>query len=70
MRAPGRQPQRSARRHPEQPALGIEHIEEREEVALVGSAAVEEDEQPLGVTRRARASDGSVRPRARPADAS
>ena len=69
MRAARRQPERSPRRHPEKAALGIEHVEEREEVALVGSAAVEEDKQPLGVTHGARA-DGSVRRRARPADAS
>ncbi len=50
MRAARRQPERSPRRHPEKAALGIEHVEEREEVALVGSAAVEEDKQPLGVT--------------------
>jgi hypothetical protein len=44
--------ERAARRHPEQPPLRVEEIEEREEVALVGAAAVEEDEQALRVAGR------------------
>jgi hypothetical protein len=44
VRPAGRQPQRRARRQPEQPSLGIERVEKREEVALIGPAAVEEDQ--------------------------
>ena len=70
MRAAWWQVERPARRHPEQATLGIEHVEEREQVALVGSAAVEEDEKPFGRRPRASASDESVHRWARPADAS
>ena len=51
VRAARRKVERAARSHAEQPALGIEHVEERKEVALVGAAAVEEDEQPFGLAR-------------------
>ena len=47
--AAGRQVQRAARRHAQQPASRVEQVEEREQVALVGAAAVEEDEQPLRI---------------------
>ena len=52
MGAPGRQVERAARRHREQPARRVEHVEEREEVVLVGAATVEQDEQALGVRGR------------------
>ena len=52
VRASGRKRERPARREPEQTPLGIERVEEREEVALVGAAAVEENERPLRLARR------------------
>ena len=55
MRASGREVERTARRDAEQPSLRVEHVEQREEVVLVGAAAVEEDDRAGGVTlRRAR----------------
>jgi len=39
-----RQPKRPSRRQPEQPSFRIERVEKREEVALVGPAAVKEDQ--------------------------
>ena len=42
--------ERRARRHAEQPALRIEHVEQRKEIVLVRAATVEEDEQPFGLT--------------------
>ena len=50
MVAAGRKLQRAARSDTEEPALGIERIEQRVQVVLVGPAAVEEDECALGVT--------------------
>ena len=47
MRAARRQRQRAARRVPVQATVGIERIEEREQVVLVGAAAVEQDERAL-----------------------
>jgi hypothetical protein len=47
VRAARRQRERPARRDAEQPPLRIEDVEEREQVELVGAAAVEEDEQAL-----------------------
>ena len=44
MRASGREVERTARRDAEQPSLRVEHVEQREEVVLVGAAPVEEDE--------------------------
>ena len=52
VRAAGRKVQWAARRHAEHSSLGVEQIEQREEVALVGAAAVEEDEQPFRVGGR------------------
>ena len=51
MPPPGRQPERAARRHAEEPALGVEQVEQREEVVLVRPPAVEEDERSLGLAR-------------------
>ena len=48
MRATGRQRERPARRDPEESPLGIERVEERKEVALVCSSAVQEHERSLG----------------------
>ena len=44
-----RQRQRPARGGAEQAPLGVEHVEQREQVVLVGAAAVEQDERALGV---------------------
>ena len=46
---PARQLQRAARGDDVQPALGVEHVGEAEQVVLVGAAAVVEDQQPVGV---------------------
>ena len=57
-----RQEQRPAGRHADEPALGIEHVEERGEVVLVGAAAVQEHERALGLARgRAHALDELAR---------
>jgi hypothetical protein len=48
----GREHERPARREAGEPALGVERIEQREEVVLIRSAPVEEDERALGLTRR------------------
>ena len=45
VRAARRQRERSARRHAEKTAIGVEQVENGEQVALVGPAAVEEDER-------------------------
>ena len=45
-----RQAQRRPRRHHPQPPLGVEVVGEADQVALVGAAAVVEDQQPLGVS--------------------
>ena len=50
--AAGRQVERAARSHTQQPASRVEMIEEREQVALVGAAAVEEHEQSRPDPRR------------------
>jgi hypothetical protein len=42
-----RERERPARRDADQPPLGVEHVEEREEVVLVRAAPVEEHERPL-----------------------
>jgi hypothetical protein len=42
-----REVERASRRDADDPALGIEHVEEREEIPLVGAAAVQEHQQPL-----------------------
>jgi hypothetical protein len=44
-----RQGQRPAQRRPEQPLLGIEHVEQGVEIVLVGAATVKEDQRALGV---------------------
>ena len=44
--------ERRAGRHPEQPALRVELVEQPEEVVLVGAAAVVEDQRPLGLAGR------------------
>jgi hypothetical protein len=44
-----RQRQRGARRHDVEPLLGVEHVGGAEQVALVGPAAVVENEQAGGV---------------------
>ncbi len=45
VRAARRQRQRAARAVPVQPPLGIQHVEQRKEIVLVGAAAVEEHER-------------------------
>ena len=52
VRAAGRQVEWPARGDAEHSPFGVEQVEQREEVALVGSAAVEEDEQPFWVASR------------------
>jgi hypothetical protein len=44
VRAAGRERERPPRAQADEPALGIERVEQREEVVLVGAAAVEQDE--------------------------
>ena len=63
---PAGQRQRRARRGHVQPALGIEHVGQRQQVVLVGAAAVVEDEQAGGLpvrrplAERQRAQAGSL----------
>jgi hypothetical protein len=52
VRAARRQGERAARRDPEQATLRVECVEQRDEVMLVGAAAVEEDEGALGLPGR------------------
>src|SRR5581483_11104247 len=52
VRAAGRKRERRARRVPGQPPLGVERVEERVKIMLVGAATVEQDERPLGLGRR------------------
>ena len=66
MRAARREVQRAARSHPEQSTARIEDVEERKEVALVGAAAVEEDEQTFGLGCRRTNKVASESPRSRP----
>ena len=47
---PARQRQWRPRRHHVQPLLRVEHVAERQQVVLVGAAAVVQDEQPGGLT--------------------
>jgi hypothetical protein len=47
VRPSGRKRERAARGHAEQAPVRIEHVEQREEVVLVGAASVEEDERSL-----------------------
>jgi hypothetical protein len=42
-----RKRQRTARRCPEEAPVGVEDVEQREEVVLVGAAAVQEDQRAL-----------------------
>jgi glyoxalase family protein len=51
VRPAGRQRQRPARSSADQPALGIQRIEQREEVVLVRAAPVEQHERPRGLAR-------------------
>ncbi len=60
VRAAGRQAQRPARREADEAPLGVEHVEERHEIVLVGAAPVEEDERALGLARRLADADGQV----------
>jgi hypothetical protein len=48
----GRQVVWSSWRHPEQPSLGVEQVEQRKEVALVGAAAVQQHQGARGIARR------------------
>jgi DNA-binding MarR family transcriptional regulator len=50
--AAGREPQRRPDRDPPQAATRVEHVEEAEQVVLVGAATVQEDDGALGVARR------------------
>ena len=49
VRAARRQRQRRARAEAVEAALGVERVEQRHQVELVGAAAVEEDERALGL---------------------
>ena len=49
MVAAGRELERPARGDAEEPPLGIERVEQRVQVVLVGPAPVEEDERALGL---------------------
>src|SRR5207248_161700 len=51
VRAARRQRERRPRRVAGEATLGVERVEEREEVVLVGAAAVEEDERSLRLPR-------------------
>ena len=55
-----RQRQRRPRRDDVQPPLGVEHVGEAEQVALVGAAAVMEDEQPLRLAAAGRSEVASA----------
>ena len=46
--------ERRARGDDVQPALGVEHVGEAEQVVLVGAAAVVEDQQPGGLAAAGR----------------
>jgi hypothetical protein len=48
VRAAGRERERPARRDAAEAAVRVEDVEERDEVALVGPAAVEEDDRAFG----------------------
>jgi len=50
LRSAGREPERPARGHAEKPPLGVERVEQREEVVLVRFTAVEEDERSHRLT--------------------
>ena len=50
--AAGRERQRAPRRRRDEAPLGVEEVEQRIEVVLVGAASVEEDERALGFSRR------------------
>src|SRR5205085_1319805 len=51
VRAARRQRERAARRVAVQPPFGIERVEQREEIVLVGAAPVQQDECALRLTR-------------------
>ena len=46
----GRERERAARAVPVEAALRVERVEQRQQVVLVGAAAVVEDEQPLRIS--------------------
>ena len=52
MVAAGRQRQRPARRGPEQAGVWVERVEQRKEVRLVDTAAVQQDERAGGLAAR------------------
>ena len=43
--------ERPARREADEPVLGVEHVEQRREVVLVGAATVQEDQRALRLAR-------------------
>ena len=45
------EPQRAARRHPEEASSGVEEVEERVQVGLVGAAPVRKSEQAVRLGR-------------------
>ena len=45
----GREGERPAHGHAEQPPLGVQRVDQRKQVVLVGRASVEEDERSLGI---------------------
>ena len=61
VRAARRQRQRAARAVAVKPALRVEHVEQREEIVLVGAAPVEEHERALGLAERPAARGRSLR---------
>ena len=74
VRAAGRERERPARRGADEPPLRVEHVEEREEIVLVGAAAMQQHERAVrlsggradevaqaGVGHGARAGRGSGR---------
>ena len=46
-----RELQRPARRDADEPPVGVEHVEERQQVVLVGAAAVQQDERARRLAR-------------------
>jgi hypothetical protein len=63
MARPARQRQRRARRHDVQAAPWVERVRERQQIVLVGAAAVVQHEQTAGLAgRRAFAEDRFAHP--------
>jgi hypothetical protein len=52
VRSARRKRERAARSDPDQPPPGIENVEQRKEIILVGGPAVQKDERTLGLATR------------------